>query len=393
VSAVPAGEVPVGARAPGLDVFRGVAVLMMFVVHARRLQPPRAATGIDAVATLALDGFGWGEPFIAASFLAIAGTSLVFARRRTPELPRWWRRLGARAVSLYLLAVALFIPQFGVALPDLLLSPGILSVIALATAVVGGALALARPVAALLGVLGGALLMTALLERTGACLSGLNAGPGGAVPLLGFTAAGALLGLGYLQRGARAVGAAAAVSAVGTLAVVALGVPWTTRCDSLYPAHDGLVAVLDLLHPAPEREAVAFWNHSTAGFVGLVPAVAGALWIAVALPWPSRGLLAGGGLVGLLGRHALAAYVGHLLLLGVLELSGLTPRTATATWALVGALAVTATLASAALQARRRGRLRESDATHGADGGRSRLSGGSWGVVAPGRADSSEERP
>lgn len=393
MSAFPAGEHPAGARAPGLDVFRGVAVLMMFVVHARRLRAPRAATGVDALAAIALDGFGWAEPFIAASFLAIAGTSLVFARRRAPERSRWWRRLGVRAAALYLLAVALFVPQFGVALPDLLLSPGILSVIAVATTLVGGALALSRPVPALVAVGGGALLMTALLERTGACLSGLNAGPGGAVPLLGFTAEGALLGLAYVRRGARAIGAAAAIGAVGTLAVVVVGAPWTTRCESLYPAHEGLVAILELVRPASEREAVAFWNHSAAGFLGLVPVVAGVLWLTVALPWPRRGPLAGGGLVGLLGRHALVAYVGHLLLLGLLELSGLTPRTATATWALVGALAAAATLGSAALEARRRGRPRGADATHGADGGGSRLSGGPRGVVASGPADSSEESP
>lgn len=390
---VPAGALPAATREPGLDVFRGVAVLLMFVVHARRLQPTRDFVGVEAVAATALDSIFWAEPFIAASFLAIAGTSLVLARRRMPARGRWWRRLALRSAALYLLAVALFVPQFGVALPDLALSPGILSVIAVATTLVGGALTLARPIPALAALVGGSLLLTRLLEQRGACVSGLNAGPGGAVPLVGFTAVGALLGIAHLRHGARALGVAAAVTTTGAAVVGALGAPWTTRCESLYPAHQGLVAGLELFGPATSHRALAFWNHSAAGFFGLVPAVAGALWLAVVLPWPSRGPLGGGGIVGLIGRHALVAYVGHLLLLGSLELSGLTPRTPTVTCALIGGLTAAAALGSAALEGRRRRRPRGADAARGEGGGRSRLPGGPGSVVASAPADSSEESP
>ncbi len=390
---VPSGGRPTAAREPGLDVFRGAAVLLMFVVHARRLQPSRAFSGVDALAAAALDGLFWAEPFIAASFLAIAGTSLVLARDRVPTRARWWRRIVVRAAMLYLLAVALFVPQFGVALPDLALSPGILSVIAIATTLVGGALALARPVPLLGTLVGGSLLLTWLLERTGTCVSGLNAGPGGAVPLVGFTAVGALLGIALLRHGVRALGVATALTATGAVVVGALGAPWTSRCESLYPAHQGLVAGLELFGPAPGQRAIAFWNHSAAGFCGLVPAVTGALWLALTLPWPSRGPLTGGGLVALIGRHALLAYVGHLILLGLLELSGLTPRTPTATCALIGSLGAAAALGSAALEARGRNRPRQTEATRSEGGGRSRLPDGPGGVVASDPADSSEESP
>ncbi len=390
---VPAGGRPTAAREPGLDVFRGAAVLLMFVVHARRLQPSRSFSGVDGLAATALDGLYWAEPFIAASFLAIAGTSLVLARGRVPARVRWWRRIVVRAAALYLLAVALFVSQFGVALPDLALSPGILSVIAIATTLVGGALALARPVPWLGTLVGGSLLLTWLLERTGACVSGLNAGPGGAVPLVGFTAIGALLGIVHRRRGARALGFATAFTAIGAVVLGALGAPWTTRCESLYPAHQGLVAGLELFDPAPGHRAIAFWNHSAAGFCGLVPAVTGALWLSIVLPWPNRGPLAGGGLVALIGRHALLAYVGHLLLLGLLELSGLTPRTPTATCALIGGLGAAAALGSAALEAHRQSKPRRTEAARSQGGDRSRLPDGPGSVVASGPADSSEESP
>jgi hypothetical protein len=213
------------------------------------------------------------------------------------------------------------------------------------------------------------------------------------VPLVGFTAVGALLGIALLRRGVRALGVAAALTATGAVVVGALGAPWTTRCESLYPAHQGLVAGLELFGPEPGHRAIAFWNHSAAGFCGLVPAVTGALWLAVALPWPSRGPLAGGGLVALIGRHALLAYVGHLVLLGLLELSGLTPSTPTATCALIGSLAAAAALGSAALEARGRNRPRRTEAARSEGGGRSRLPDEPRGVVASGPADSSEESP
>ena len=59
---------------PGLDVLRGVLVIGMFAVHARRLQP--GGTQVGTLGDRALDFLMWSEPFIAAGFLFVVGTSL-----------------------------------------------------------------------------------------------------------------------------------------------------------------------------------------------------------------------------------------------------------------------------------------------------------------------------
>lgn len=345
-------------RDPGLDVFRGAAVLLMFVVHSRRLQPSGPFPGLQGLAGAALDALLWAEPFIAASFLTIAGTSLVHAHHRSRDPARWIRRLGWRAGGLYLLAIALFIPQFGVVFPDLLASPGILSAIAVALWLTGLALTRSRPACWLVALWGLTGLGALGLETTGRCLPGLNAGPGGAVPLLGFTALGALLGLVQVRFGRRALGVATVVATAGALAVVGAALPFTTRCVSLYPAHDGLLALGELLgqqspgQQSPGQREVVFWNHSAAGLLGLSAPIVATLFGLSLLPWSTSGSPRSGGVLALIGRHALVVYVGHLILLGILELSGVTPRAPLSTWTLVGALAFAAAITGAGLETR-----------------------------------------
>jgi uncharacterized membrane protein YcfT len=339
---------------PGLDVLRGLLVLAMFAVHARRLQPGFTRSG--TAADRALDAMMWAEPLIAAGFLFVVGTSLALSQRhfaRGSGGP-WRRKLLSRAALLYALGIALFVPQYGVGLPDLLLSPGILSAIAIAIAVVGLALDTPRPLPLLAAIAGGGLALTALLDWLHIGLSGVNSGPGGALPLLSFTAAGAALELLRQRNGTRAL-LGFFVSALPALALaLASGMPWTTTRDSYYADHGGLLALPGLLAGAEpaRRLAVGFWNHSALGALGLLAPLG--LVLLVALGSPQR--LAGSRPIAplrLLGRHALAAYVLHLAALGLVEIAGLSPAGALTTWALVGALALLGSLAALALDWRR----------------------------------------
>ena len=349
---------------PGLDLYRALVVLMMFVVHTRRLQPPSAGPLERGLAF-----FMWAEPFIAASFLFIAGVALALAAEKAGFLAKALRRVPV----LYALAVLLFVPQYGVDLPDLLASPGILSAIALALALVAGALASPAPNATLcalgLVVLG----VTAFLDRSGATVSGLNAGPGGAFPLIAFTALGALVTRAERRTGARAFGFGLALAVPLFVAALALGGSWVTERVSFYRAHSGQLALLSLGTDAP-RAAMRFWNHSAVGAVGLAAPLLGSLALAL---WAGRKLAGSRALAPflVLGRHALAVYVVHLGLLGVLDLAGLAPRSPVATWGTVAAIAVTCWCVAWVLELRtasaRRGTLRADTPAGGTGGGRS----------------------
>jgi predicted acyltransferase len=310
----------------------------MYVVHARRLQS--APRSDDGLAEAALRWLMWSEPFIAASFLFIVGFSLVLSADRHGTDRGWHRKVWRRAAKLYVLSLLLFVPQFGLQWPDLALSSGILSAIAIAIALVGSALATSRPTTAVacVGLAGWS--VAALLEWTEASVSGANAGPGGAVPLVSFAAAGALLARVHQRHGGRGLAVASAAAATVSLAALLTREPWIQQHPSVYLDYGGTLALPMLLSGSPGATTeVTFWNHSVVGTLGLAFPLAASL--ALLLGPEQRFARAWRWLFWLLllGRHALAAYVGHLLALGLLELLGWVPRSASQTWMLVGALA------------------------------------------------------
>jgi len=191
-------------------------------------------------------------------------------------------------------------------------------------------------------------LVTALLEWMGTSVSGLNAGPGGTLPLVSFAAAGALLARWHQQHGRKGLMLATAAGAAALLVAVLSGGPWLQIHASRYHDYGGMLALPALLEGVPTSTTeVTFWNHSAVGALGLAFPLAGSVALFL-IPehrlgrvWRRLGWLL------LLGRHALAAYVGHLVALGLLELVGWVPASATTTWLLVGALAVGACAGSA----------------------------------------------
>ncbi len=341
---------------PGLDVYRGVLVLAMIAVHARRMEAA-SARAVHGAGRAALDLLAWTEPFVAAAFLFVAGASLVLARRAAVDAASFRRRLPRRVAGLLLLSMALFVLEYGFELPDLVVSSGVLGVIALGSLACGGALLSPHRDALLVALAALAVAVTALLDTSGASVPGLNAGPGGAVPMLAFTALGAL---GF-ARGTRGFAALTALLAVPFGVVLVSGQPWLTERVSRYASHASGLALTDLFARSQAGHGtllVTFWNHSALGAVALFFPLCLGLLAFVTLP---RAVAAHRALdpLALLGRHALLAYVGHLGLLGLVQLHGFAPATPGQTWALWAAL-VAACLAAAlaATAARRRGTRR-----------------------------------
>ncbi len=294
-----------------VDIFRGVVVVMMFAVHARRIQTGHGDGVIERGADASLRLLMFVEPYIAASFLYLVGYSLVLswsgALTRTggterPSLARRWRRrMFRRAAWLYLLSVGLCLPQFGLQWPATFVSSGILAVIAAAIAACAslltgsGARRLAWPLCALI------LLVTTALHQAKLGVSGLNAGPGGTFPLLAASLLGMLsapqLALTF-SRARLSVNSSVATPARGgplgasTLRspwlVVCLVVggfewfsggieaPWTDTFISHYRDYGDLAALFWLENglklPAKWMSA-GFWNHTTLGLLGCMLAI------------------------------------------------------------------------------------------------------------------------
>jgi hypothetical protein len=327
-------------RDPALDRLRGALVVAMFAVHAYRVQ---AATLPRSVVEAAVEaGFRAAmqvEPFIAAGFLFVSGWAAALARAP-------WRATVRRAVVLWGLAALLAALQFGPAWPTLLVSPGVLSVIALGSLLVGAGERARRPALVHAAVAFGAVLLVSVLDHgLERAVLGLDAGPGGVAPLAGFAALGALGA--HLKASERRW--LTLTTAPALLAVLIGLAPLSYTERTLLPTVGGDVAWALWVEPsrwaALPQVPTAFWNHSALGAVALAPCLLAALSLARV----ARFLDALRGL----SRHALLAYVGHLGVLGVLELAGVVPRRGLETAALVAILTLGFGALGAAVDARR----------------------------------------
>lgn len=282
-------------RSHGVDVFRGLTVIGMIAVHATRVMPETAAQGgFRAHASLF-------EPAVSVAFLWLVGWSLDRSFWRASHSGTAWRPWYAsallRAATLYALGVLLFVLQYGLAAPDVWASPDVLSTIAWAIVVVGALLFLG-----LWGLISGALAalgLTALLETRGVHVSGLNAGPGAVLPLVAVACLGACHGLTSRDRLPSSFGWSAPALVVAALA---LGVP-----GKLLDQHTSVQV---------HGGTLWFWNHTLKGIVFY-----GASVVVGAAAFARSRLCAKGWATPLrvLGRHALVAYVGHLLVLGSID--------------------------------------------------------------------------
>ncbi|MCB9607121.1 MAG: DUF1624 domain-containing protein [Polyangiaceae bacterium] len=358
-----------------MDAFRGLVVVMMFAVHARRIQTGRGNGALEHAADAALRFLMRVEPYIAASFLYLVGFSLVLswsaAEARAPSaqrplLARRWRaRMFKRAGWLYALSIGLCLPQFGLQFPATFVSSGILSVIALAivccTALLtfSGGRRLAWPLCALV------LLVTSALHFAGVGVSGINAGPGGTFPLLAASLLGMLSGPAPTDSSPRPAGGspleAAQLRSPWTLMCLAIAgfelfrggwsAPWTDTFSSHYRDYGPLAAGYWLEHgPVLPTSWVAagFWNHTSLGLVGCVLAIWFTHQLLHALFNPSHGRKARieykPFILCALGEHALLAYIAHLIALGLVEMFDATtdmvvaPTTSIGTWIVVAAL-------------------------------------------------------
>ncbi len=311
-------------RLPGVDVFRGLSVVLMMLAHGARVVPERHPAPSASLHELILGV----EPTISACFMFLVGWSLSASWRQASELDAenasfwtWYRRVLSRAATLYAAGILLFALQYGVEFPDIVFSPDILSSIAWALVLLAPLVAHGGLGVPLFGVV--TLAGAALMERLDSSVSGVNAGPGGVVPLIAFAAVGAGWFQAQFARPSRDLWLLA-VAGVVSLSALLLPGRWVVQQPSLY------------LDPSERPVTVWFWNHSLKGTLVIVgPVLLGALvFTRPARPWkmawahPAR----------LLGRHALVVYVGHLLVLGLLTRSVALPPGEMMLCALVAAL-------------------------------------------------------
>lgn len=323
----------------GLNIFRAIAVLMMILAHGARLQ-----TNMNALHTTpSLAGFfDWPlvlmliiEPIISAMFLFIAGFSLVLSLVSSKQTKKQWlKRLSSKMAVLYGISVIFYLADQGAQLPDLLASSGVLGIIAVGILSAGIALCTVRPVM-VLGLLTMGTLTTAfILEQEKLDIVGLNAGAGGMVPLIAMAYLGSLVGLVWQRWQSNGLWLLLGASAVLSIFVLLTSHPWVTHPASAitYYSADRVAAVwfsiqdlFGLYDGQPKTTIVRYWNHSWVFALRVLPLLLLGTLISLNTFKKIRHPLIG--YVNWLGTQALNLYILHLLLLALVEVSGLKPDT------------------------------------------------------------------
>lgn len=336
---------------PGLHVYRAVAVILMILAHAARTQANMptlhahpASAGISDwpfVGALII------EPIISALFLFIAGFSLVLSRSHSAESgAQWLQRLGRRMGTLYAISVLFALAEQGVQWPGMLVSSGVLGIIAVGVFSAGCMLVSRRPWL-WLGL--AFLLVTAIsgyLDSNRISIIGLNAGAGGMLPLVSLAWLGTLTGLIYRHSALNGLGLLLGGSTVVAILALLDHSPWITHPANLvwhYPG-DRLHGLLHSLQDAlglyegqAQAVQVRYWNHGWLFAMRVLPLLVLGLMVFLAtLPVIHHPVLR---FLEWMGKKALDLYILHLVLLAlVMELAGFHPASGWQTLLLVLAI-------------------------------------------------------
>lgn len=338
----------------GLNIFRAVAVIMMIIAHSIRIQSnfsfllkhPDKQSFWDQCLLF----FIQIEPIISAQFLFISGFSLTLSLSKvlthTPIISKrqWLFSLPPKLILLYLVSVVFFIGDNGIQLPDLFISSGILSIIAISMALTGSMLVTPKPLITLTLAVTAVTLAALALEQSKTSIIGLNAGAGGAIPLISMTFIGAIIGILYQRFHNNGLFAAAAVGCFIGLLSITSQAPWTVdvKSEFLLFYGDPVTAVLHSIQHAlgigdirPIKVNAHFWNHSSIFLFRVSGGLTFVLVIFMLAFANSKKSSKVTHVLNDVGKHALFVYIFHLVLLGVLEVTGIKPSTGWQTWLLV----------------------------------------------------------
>jgi hypothetical protein len=313
----------------GIDVFRGLSIILMFITHGGRLYKDSGdPSGLGSL----LNFFFLIEPFTSASFLFLVGVGINLSYQNTKLSYRdWLNRNMIKAGQLYLIGLLFFFIEYGFQWPEMLLGSNILSVIALS--IVGLSLSVSSPLRMVsLSIL--ISLITLFCEGT--AVTGVNTGPGGAFPLMLFSFLG-YLSYQLIKTHNKLIWGLLGIGLIIWFFPFSPLEYWTQTYPSIYNHFVTGQTGLDYLQSMGVVNGytkVGFWNHTFISVFRLFVPLTLILGLLVILSnflknyFPAHVLAR-------LGRHALGLYLLHLSIIAVADISGFRPTSALIDWVFI----------------------------------------------------------
>ena len=338
-------------RIIGLNIYRTAAIFMMMAAHSVRIQENYTSIVAQRQLASVFDHFLLFfidiEPIISATFLFIAGFSLTLSLK--PSLDnaaqrQWYNGLFKRAAALYGVAIVFFIAEYGLQWPDMLVSAGVLGIIATSLLVSAALLLYGGKDKGLIIATCICLAATYFLETNNIQIPGLNTGSGGMLPLVVMGFLGTLLGLNYKRYQDNALFGGLLIAGIIAVFGFVTQYPNTFVYKSYFTFYasqplDNLYQSLLALfsdEAVGRQRLVGFWNHSSIYPLRFTVLILFGLILSVKLfknaSQPALKFL------NALGSYGLTIYVYHLMVLALLEVTGIKPQTGWQTLLLILAL-------------------------------------------------------
>lgn len=319
----------------GLDALRGFAIVLMLITHGFRLfinGQGSYSPGVGFAERL-LHFFAVIEPYTSSLFLFLVGIGvhISFNKTKKPYLT-WLGNNINKSIQLYIIGIVLFFMEYGFQKNDIFFSPSILSTIALSTIALSSSLKFNYgPMVGL--VLAG--ITTYVFQ--GIPLSGINAGPGGAFPLIMFTFGGYLLYDLMVKDKNKTLIALSVIGVISWFFPFAPQEEWIRHYQSTYKLFLTGPTGIDYWKSGGEGnifQVVSFWNHSLTSWfrISLV------LFLSLKMFLKFENKLKGkfyGEYLSLIGRHALGCYILHLTIIAVFDILKIYPQTPEMDWVFI----------------------------------------------------------
>jgi len=353
------------------DALRLLAVVLMLGAHTARLTAPSARPWW-AEPSLVL------EPLCQALFVGLVGVSLALswsaAQARGLAPWPWLRGHLRRAAELMGLSVLFFLLERGPSWPHLLLSTGILYIIAGAIVIYAPIAMSRRALSWSALVTGGLWAVAVVMDHRGLHVLGFNAGNGPLLPTAIHTGFGLTAVLTWRRFGWKGAAGVLALAAVAAAAVwgsagslmAALDSDWSRTSHSLTfrGRGHGLQNAWAMIQGDDLRNARYSFFNPKPRMIPIVAAMVAWLYLLMVPARPLLKRIAPWGLA--IGRYALGVYVLHLALVALPVVVSGRMQAFTEPWQSTGYLLLTAALCQAYAMMRSARHRRRREAARGA---------------------------
>jgi hypothetical protein len=239
-----------------IDQLRSISIILMILVHSARLVPNLTSVlNQNGILENFIRLLLHIEPIISGLFLFVSGMSLYLTFIKPNRKENWVKSKIITALKLIGLGSLLFFLEFGIQIPDILMSSNILSSIGFSMLF---SLYFVNKPKSLLLLNSCLLLCSYYLWKEGITILGINEGPGSILPIVSFYLSGIIFSMVYQYL--KVINIIIIIILLSILEYFFNSFEWIEHVRSEYQPSLSFIM--------PINRYIGFWNHTVLGYFG-----------------------------------------------------------------------------------------------------------------------------